>query len=66
METVKRRIYWVRNKGNKGDILLSPFISPRAMIQNSGFEIVYYFFAFTAAWAAANRAIGTRYGLQLT
>jgi hypothetical protein len=25
-----------------------------------------YFFALMAAWAAANRAIGTRYGLQLT
>jgi hypothetical protein len=26
----------------------------------------YYFFALIAAWAAAKRAIGTRYGLQLT
>ena len=25
-----------------------------------------YFFALMAAWAAASRAIGTRYGLQLT
>ena len=25
-----------------------------------------YFAAFSAAWAAANRAMGTRYGLQLT
>jgi hypothetical protein len=34
-----------------------------------GNEIVFqqnYFAAFNAAWAAANRAIGTRYGLQLT
>ena len=25
-----------------------------------------YFFALTAAWAAASRAMGTRYGEQLT
>jgi hypothetical protein len=32
----------------------------------SAMQICRYFFAFSAACAAASRAIGTRYGLQLT